>query len=86
MNDFEPRDIIDVYNRIKEVIPEEHNVLKKKLELYYRKDLFYKAPECRKSGDLYIEFAHILQNYVSNYTNMEEPWIFEMQKIFKGEI
>ena len=29
MNDFEPRDIIDVYKRINEVIPEEHNVLKK---------------------------------------------------------
>jgi len=86
MNHFEPRDIVDVYKKIILVIPEEHISLKTKLEIYYRRDLFYKAPECRKSGDLYIEFASILENYVLNYTNMEEPWIFEMQKIFKGEV
>jgi hypothetical protein len=82
----EPRDIIDVYNKIMIVIPEQHNKLKKDLQSYYQFDLCYKAPELRKSGDVYIEFANILENYVSNHTNMKESWIFEMQKIFRDEI
>ena len=82
----EPRDIIDVYNKIILVIPEQHNQLKKDLKSYYQIDLCYKAPELRKSGDVYIVFANILENYVLNHTNMEESWIFEMQKIFRGEI
>jgi hypothetical protein len=82
----EARDIIDVYNKIILIIPEEHKQLKKDLQLYYQVDLCYKAPELRKSGDVYIVFANILENYVLNHTNMEESWIFEMQKIFRGEI
>lgn len=80
----EPRDIIDVYKKIDAVIPEEHKRLKDELEIYVQ-TLYYKAPEVRKSGDLYIEFAKILENYVLNYTTMEEPWIFQMKKIFNGE-
>ena len=82
----EARDIIDVYNKIILIIPEEHKQLKKDLQLYYQVDLCYKAQELRKSGDVYIVFANILENYVLNHTNMEESWIFEMQKIFRGEI
>jgi hypothetical protein len=81
----EPRDIIDVYKQIYAVIPEEHNLLKHNLEKYMN-NICYKAPELRKSGDSYIELANILENYVLNYTNMEESWIFEIKQIFNGGI
>ena len=80
----EPRDIIDVYKQIDAVIPEEHSRLKKYLEIY-AESLYYKAPELRKSGELYIEFANILENYILNNTNMEESWIFKIKKIFNGQ-
>ena len=76
------RDIIDVYKKINENIPNEYTELKEALREYIA-NLWNKAPEIRRSAEIYISFANILHLYI---TNNEEKWVDVIKDIFQGKI
>jgi hypothetical protein len=77
-----PRDIIDVYKEIDKHIPHEYEELKKELKDFIQ-NLWNKAPEVRKCGDTYVEFAEILKFYITDYN---ENWVIIIKDIFNGKI
>ena len=81
-----PRDIINVYNKIIYIIPNNYTEFKEELKNYID-SLWNKAPEVRSSSETYIPFRYILIKHISNITDLEddEPsWIFDVKNIFEG--
>jgi hypothetical protein len=76
-----PRDIINVYKEIDKHIPPEYQELKKELTDFIS-NLWNKAPEVRKCGNTYIEFAEILQLHITDYN---QKWAIIIKDIFNGK-
>lgn len=80
------RDIVEVYNKIIKVIPDDQVKLKSSLKEFI--DLLWnQAPEIRKGPETFIPFSNILLNYIPNILelNHNEPrWKFDVRDIFEG--
>ena len=86
MQNYKPRDIIDVHNKIMNYIPTGYNSLKIILEKYID-SLFNQEPIVRMSAYTYIPYMNLLINNIPNYTNLtdDEPiWKFKIRDIFAG--
>jgi hypothetical protein len=84
MNDL--RDIVDVYNKINFIIPNDYVEFKKELKNYID-SLWNKAPEVLRSAETYIPFSYILMKYIPNICDLttDEPsWKFNVKNIFEG--
>jgi hypothetical protein len=81
------RDIIDVYEKINEVIPLKCNKFKKELKNYID-SLWNQAQEVRMSSHTFIPFANILIKHIPNIlhlSNEDERWKFNVRDIFNGK-
>ena len=78
----EGRDILDVYKKIDETIPDEYQELKHALSVFI-KSLWNISPEGRRSAYTYKPFAKILQTYI---TTPEEEWAVTVKNIFEDKI
>ena len=82
-----PRDIVDVYDKIIKVIPDENTEFKNELKKYV-KTLWNKAPEVRRGPETFMPFANILLTYVPNILNLthnDPRWQFDVLAIYNGE-
>ena len=85
---YNPRDIIDVYEKINEVIPNEYNEFKKELKDYID-SLWNQAPEVRMSSHTFIPFSNILIKYIPNIIHLSNEdliWKFNVRDIFNGNL
>jgi len=78
----EGRDILDVYKKIDENIPDQYQELKNALSVFI-KNLWNISPEGRRSAYIYKPFAEILQTYI---TTPEEEWAITVKNIFEDKI
>jgi hypothetical protein len=82
------RDIIEVYNKIIKVIPDDQVELKTLLKEFID-SLWNKAPEIRRGPETFVPFGNILINNISNILelNHDEPrWKFDVRDIFEGNL
>jgi hypothetical protein len=80
------RDIVEVYNKIIAVIPDEQIELKNDL-IKYIDTQWNKLPEIRKSPEAFVTFSNILFTHIPNIDQLthEEPrWKFNTRDIFEG--
>lgn len=82
-----PRDIVDVYDKIISVIPNENYEFKNELTKYIN-SLWNKAPEVRCGAETFIPFENILLKFIPNILNLKENdprWQFNVLDIYNGE-
>jgi len=78
------RMIDNVYKSMLIIIPDSEVELHKELKEFIS-TLFYKAPEFRKSTEVYIIYFNILLKYIPKYfiLNDSDPqWMFKCRDIF----
>ncbi len=82
------RDIIEVYNKIIKVIPDDEVELKTLLKEFID-SLWNNAQEVRRGPETFVPFGNILINNISNIlelTNNEPKWKFVVRDIFEGNL
>ena len=80
------RDIIEVYNKIIDIIPDDQVEVKSLLNEFID-SLWNKAPEIRRGPETFVPFGNILINNIPNILelNHSEPrWKFDVRDIFEG--
>lgn len=80
------RDIVDVYNQIIKIIPNDEVELKSLLKEFID-SLWNKAPEVRRGPETFVPFGNILINNIPNIlelTHDEPRWKFDVRDIFEG--
>ena len=81
MNEYKENNVIDVYIKIKKIIPDDEIKLKNEMEIYID-TLFNQAPEVLVSKYCWIPFINILNN---NIPTLYKEWHFEIKKIIGNE-
>ena len=84
MQEIVARDIIDVYDRINSVIPDDQINIKLALKSYIN-SIWNLAPEVRKGPEAYIPFQNILMINIPNIVNINDDyikWIIIVRDIF----
>ena len=84
MQEIVARDIIDVYDRINSVIPDDQINIKLALKSYIN-SIWNLAPEVRRGPEAYIPFQNILMINIPNIVNLtdDDPkWIIMVRDIF----
>jgi hypothetical protein len=82
------RDIVDVYNKIIKIIPDDKIELKSLLKEFID-SIWNKAPEVRRGPETFVPFGNILINYIPNIlelTHDEPRWKFDVRDIFEGNL
>jgi len=80
MNVYQEYNVIDIYLKIKKIIPEDETNIKNELEIYIS-SLWNKAPEVLVSKHCWIPFINILND---NIPNVYKDWHFEIKKIISN--
>ena len=78
------RNIINVHKQINDVIPHEFQCIKIDLQEYINNH-WNKAPEVLCSSEVYIEYANILREHISNIENTHQEWIIIVLNIFSDK-
>ena len=81
MNEYKENNVIDIYFKIKKIIPDNEIKLKNDLEIYIS-TLWNQAPEILVSKYCWIPFINILND---NIPNISKEWHFEIRKIINNE-
>lgn len=78
------RNIINVHKQIHDVIPHEFQSMKNDLQEYINNH-WNKAPEVLCSAEVYIEYANILRENISNIENSHQEWVIMVLNIFNDK-
>lgn len=88
MQEIIARDIMDVYNSIDSVIPDDQKNIKLALKSYID-SIWNLAPEQRRGPDAYIPFQNILITNIPNIVNLtdDDPkWMITVRDIFSNKV